>query len=121
MVCQPTALQLEIYERVLSSRVVRSLFQAGGGGGDTLACIGALKKLCNTPTMLSGGPDDEDSATGALVKELAKLLPPGFDASFNVEHSGKMKVLAELLTRLRDDCPNERVVLVSHSTKVRNQ
>ncbi|MCI4391368.1 hypothetical protein PGIGA_G00133440 [Pangasianodon gigas] len=54
--CRPTELQVQLYNELLSSRLVRACFAAAGTHTFThsphLACINALKKLCNHPGLL---------------------------------------------------------------------
>lgn len=48
--CRPGALQVELYQELLSSQSVRFCLQ--GLSENHLVCIGALKKLCNHPCLL---------------------------------------------------------------------
>lgn len=50
--CRPTVLQLELYRKLLSSRVITSCLQGRLENSPHLICIGALKKLCNHPCLL---------------------------------------------------------------------
>ncbi|XP_048364014.1 DNA repair and recombination protein RAD54B isoform X3 [Sphaerodactylus townsendi] len=50
--CRPTALQHELYLRLLRSQMVRSCLQGSLENSPHLICIGALKKLCNHPQLL---------------------------------------------------------------------
>lgn len=54
--CRPTELQVQLYNELLSSRPVRACFAAASTHAFThsphLACINALKKLCNHPGLL---------------------------------------------------------------------
>lgn len=50
--CRPTALQLELYRKLLSSHVITSCLQGRLENSPHLICIGALKKLCNHPCLL---------------------------------------------------------------------
>lgn len=47
-----TPLQLKIYEHVLKSRLVQSCLRGHGDASPHLVCIGALKKLCNSPSLI---------------------------------------------------------------------
>ena len=51
--CRPSLLQLSMYRHLLTSRVVRSCLTSHSSGGSRhLVCIGALKKLCNDPSLI---------------------------------------------------------------------
>lgn len=50
--CAPSPLQLELYKHLLCHRVFRSCLQATTQTHTHLACITALKKLCNHPVLL---------------------------------------------------------------------
>ena len=51
--CRPSLLQLSLYRHLLTSRVVRScLTSYSSEGSRHLLCIGALKKLCNDPSLI---------------------------------------------------------------------
>lgn len=51
--CRPSLLQLSLYRHLLTSRAVRScLTSYSFGGSRHLVCIGALKKLCNDPSLI---------------------------------------------------------------------
>lgn len=51
--CRPSLLQLSLYRHLLMSRAVRScLTSYSFGGSRHLVYIGALKKLCNDPSLI---------------------------------------------------------------------
>lgn len=50
--CEPSALLLVLYERLLCHRVFRACLQGTTQTHTHLACITALKKLCNHPGLL---------------------------------------------------------------------
>ena len=53
VLCRPSLLQLSLYRHLLTSRVVRSsLTSYSSEGSRHLLCIGALKKLCNDPSLI---------------------------------------------------------------------
>ena len=52
-----------------------------------------------------------------LYDDLQAYYPPDFDPNSS-EHSGKLKVLDNLLKNIRGNSPAERVVLVSNYTQV---
>ncbi len=58
--CRPSPLQCTVYRKLLSSRLLRSCLY-GSSNGDTaphLVCIGALKKLCNCPSLVYTNAND---------------------------------------------------------------
>ena len=50
--CGATALQTELYQQLLCHRVFRACLQGSRQTHTHLACITALKKLCNHPSLL---------------------------------------------------------------------
>uniref|UniRef100_A0A7M4FS07 DNA repair and recombination protein RAD54B n=1 Tax=Crocodylus porosus TaxID=8502 RepID=A0A7M4FS07_CROPO len=126
--CRPTALQLELYRKLLSSRIVKSCLQGVLENSPHLICIGALKKLCNHPCLLfkaikekecSGTFDEHDESN--LYEGLVNVFPQDYaSTTFAEADSGKLQVLAKLLTAIRELSPAERVVLVSNYTQTLN-
>ncbi|KAK1173243.1 DNA repair and recombination protein RAD54B isoform X1 [Acipenser oxyrinchus oxyrinchus] len=125
--CEPAALQLEVYRKLLTSRTVRSFLQGATENSPHLVCIGALKKLCNHPGLLhstikkkeqSPKSRHDEVCESALYEGLADLFPEGYAADgYKTEDSGKLQVLADLLAAIRQLSPAERVVLVSNYTQ----
>eukprot|EP00047_Mylnosiga_fluctuans_P017888 m.65180 g.65180 ORF g.65180 m.65180 type:complete len:651 (+) comp7311_c0_seq1:1-1953(+) len=117
MFCPPTTLQRELYVRVLGSDMVQLCLSATGGGAPHLICISALKKLCNSPTLLttraaSAAPDEEDSSMFASVVQLV----PQFSDVMDARISSKLNVVVQILQRIKSTT-TERVLVVSNSTK----
>lgn len=50
--CEPSPLQRELYKHLLCHRVFRACLQGSTQTHTHLACITALKKLCNHPGLL---------------------------------------------------------------------
>ena len=50
--CEPSPLQLDLYKQLLCHRVFRACLQSSTQTHTHLACITALKKLCNHPGLL---------------------------------------------------------------------
>lgn len=48
--CKPSALQLSLYSQMLQGKLFRSCLRSDGA--THLVCIGALKKLCNHPSLI---------------------------------------------------------------------
>ncbi|XP_022085624.1 DNA repair and recombination protein RAD54B-like [Acanthaster planci] len=135
--CKPSPLQLLLYQWLLSSRVLRSCLTASSQYAEAsfssphLVCITALKKLCNHPGLLhqacldadtehreTGSVDDGFLAEESLYKDLLPFFPDNYTVdSVDMEHSGKMQVLADLLCSLHENGPSEKIVLVSNYTQ----
>ncbi|XP_069813394.1 DNA repair and recombination protein RAD54B-like isoform X2 [Dendropsophus ebraccatus] len=123
--CKPSAFQLDLYRKLLSSRLVRSCLQGSGESSPHLVCIGALKKLCNHPSLLYKTIQEKsrnvDCEERSLYETLAELFPQDYSISTATEaESGKLQVLTKLLFAIREHSPSERVVLVSHYTQTLN-
>ncbi|KAJ0076633.1 hypothetical protein Patl1_36148 [Pistacia atlantica] len=123
--CKLTPLQSELYNHFIHSKNVKRAISEETKQSKILAYITALKKLCNHPkliydTIKSGNP----GTTG--FEDCIRFFPPemfsgrsgswsGGDGSW-VELSGKMHVLARLLSHLRHRT-DDRIVLVSNYTQ----
>ncbi|XP_069477466.1 DNA repair and recombination protein RAD54B isoform X2 [Ambystoma mexicanum] len=126
--CRPSTLQLQLYRKLLNSRVIRSCLQGVLENSPHLVCILALKKLCNHPALLftaiqeKGNHSNTDGNSECnLYDGLLEVFPPEFNsARFAESESGKLQVLTKLLAGIRAHCPSERVVLVSNYTKTLN-
>ena len=65
--CKMSTLQLALYKHLLGSHLVRSCLRRSATFSPHLVCIGALKKLCNSPSFIYeaaaiAGACDERSA-----------------------------------------------------------
>ncbi|NXA45483.1 RA54B protein, partial [Nothocercus julius] len=128
--CQPTVLQLELYRKLLNSRVIRSCLQGRLENSPHLVCIGALKKLCNHPCLLFKAIKEkqcdssrEEHDESSLYEGLTDAFPQEFTAdTFSETYSGKLQVLVKLLAAIRELGSSERqvVVLVSNYTQTLN-
>ncbi|XP_031260342.1 protein CHROMATIN REMODELING 25 [Pistacia vera] len=123
--CKLTPLQSELYNHFIHSKNVKRAISEETKQSKILAYITALKKLCNHPkliydTIKSGNP----GTTG--FEDCIRFFPPemfsgrsgswsGGDGAW-VELSGKMHVLARLLSHLRHRT-DDRIVLVSNYTQ----
>ncbi|NXX49555.1 RA54B protein, partial [Tricholaema leucomelas] len=128
--CLPTALQLELYRKLLSSQVIRSCLQGRLESSPHLVCIGALKKLCNHPCLLfkalkektcDAVSDEQDESS--LYEGLIDVFPQGYTSDTCSESdSGKLQVLVKLLAAIHELSSSERqvVVLVSNYTQTLN-
>uniref|UniRef100_A0A8C7XJD1 RAD54 homolog B n=1 Tax=Oryzias sinensis TaxID=183150 RepID=A0A8C7XJD1_9TELE len=117
--CEPSALQQELYQRLLCHRVFRACMQGSTQTSTHLACITALKKLCNHPGLLYATERKESGTLeSSLYERLADLFPETYSlAGFNTADSGKLLVLSDLLAAIRQLSPSDRVVLVSNYTQ----
>ncbi|KAJ8394570.1 hypothetical protein AAFF_G00043730 [Aldrovandia affinis] len=123
--CRPAPLQLKLYRQLLSHRLVRACLQGALENSPHLACIGALKKLCNHPGLLyatvqekEGVRVEHNGAEVSLYEGLGELFPEGYSSGgFNITDSGKLQVLSDLLAAVRQLSPSDRVVLVSNYTQ----
>ncbi|XP_030847505.1 DNA repair and recombination protein RAD54B isoform X1 [Strongylocentrotus purpuratus] len=138
--CKPSALQLRLYQHLLRSPLIRSCLSRGyassaSAGSPHLVCIGALKKLCNDPSLLyqasrkadeegkrRGGESwllDHDDEEESLYKGLLPIYPPEYtEGRPLLAHCGKLCVLSEMLRAMHaDPTRRERLVLVSNYTQ----
>ncbi|XP_068426910.1 DNA repair and recombination protein RAD54B [Clinocottus analis] len=119
--CEPSPLQRELYAHLICHRVFRGCLQGSTQTHTHLACITALKKLCNHPGLLyrsSKERADSGSVENSLYEGLAELFPESYSSSeFNMTDSGKLLVLSDLLTAIRQLSPSDRVVVVSNYTQ----
>uniref|UniRef100_A0A3B3BE28 RAD54 homolog B n=1 Tax=Oryzias melastigma TaxID=30732 RepID=A0A3B3BE28_ORYME len=119
--CEPSALQRELYQHLLCHRVFRACLQGSTQTSTHLACITALKKLCNHPGLLYATVKERTesgSLESSLYEGLADLFPESYSLTgFNTADSGKLLVLSDLLAAIRQLSPSDRVVLVSNYTQ----
>ncbi|XP_052351538.1 DNA repair and recombination protein RAD54B isoform X2 [Oncorhynchus keta] len=119
--CSPSPLQRELYQALLSHRVIRACLQGSTQTHTHLACITALKKLCNHPGLLYSTVQehsDGSSAEGSLYEGLRGVFPESYSSGgFSTADSGKLLVLSDLLTTIHHLSPTDRVVLVSNYTQ----
>ncbi|XP_042146804.1 DNA repair and recombination protein RAD54B isoform X2 [Ixodes scapularis] len=125
--CRPTSLQLTVYRELLASNAVQACLSSylSCDANHHLACILALRKLCNHPSLLA--PRHSPSSD----KEQVDLLPTKSQKQFSLDmsklaaesleaSSGKLKVLAAMLASLWDSSPREKIVVVSNFTRMLN-
>ncbi|PLB48175.1 hypothetical protein P170DRAFT_386497 [Aspergillus steynii IBT 23096] len=112
--CNPTATQANIYQNVLASPVFQS---AIGNSENALQLITILKKLCNSPSLLS--PRNQDERPSKTIASLLSSLPPNLLRHFSPSSSAKVRVLDQLLYNLHTKT-TEKIVLVSNYTSTLN-
>ncbi|KAE9972644.1 hypothetical protein BLS_003941 [Venturia inaequalis] len=106
--CRPTPPQAALYRAVLESPI----FAASLGSTETsLQLINVLKKICNSPALLTkqSSEDNSENTTNLLASLPQKLLKADNGAS------AKILVLNSLLHQLRGNT-QEKIVLVSNYT-----
>ncbi|XP_072548095.1 DNA repair and recombination protein RAD54B isoform X2 [Salminus brasiliensis] len=116
--CRPTELQMQLYSALLSTRSVRAYLSGYNtlSHSPHLACINALKKLCNHPGLLYNTVKEN---TDELYEGLsAELFPEAYSTgSFCTADSGKLLVLTDLLNAIQHVNRTDKVVLVSNYTQ----
>ncbi|GES59517.1 DNA-dependent ATPase [Aspergillus terreus] len=113
--CDPTPTQANIYQNVLASPVFQSVI---GNAESALQLITILKKLCNSPSLLSP-KNNKDQAPSETVAALLASLPPNLLRHFSPSSSAKVRVLDQLLHKLHTTT-SEKIVLVSNYTSTLN-
>ena len=112
--CNPTSTQAKIYREVLASPVFQT---ALGNSESALQLITILKKLCNSPSLLS--PKTSQESANGTVEALVSSLAPNILRNLTPASSGKIRVLDQLLYNLRTST-SEKIVLVSNYTTTLN-
>ncbi|KAL2871932.1 DEAD/DEAH box helicase [Aspergillus lucknowensis] len=112
--CKPTTTQAKIYQNVLASPVFQSVI---GNSESALQLITILKKLCNSPSLLS--PKNGNDSPSDTIVALLSSLPPNLLRHFSPSSSAKIRVLDQLLHHLRTST-SEKIVLVSNYTSTLN-
>ncbi|XP_065101608.2 DNA repair and recombination protein RAD54B [Paramisgurnus dabryanus] len=118
--CKPTELQLRLYGVLLATRPIKACLSSAGIHSYThsphLACINALKKLCNHPGLLYNTLQEKTNEM--FEDEMMELFPEGYSTgAFSTADSGKLLVLTDLLSAIQDVNRKDRVVLVSNYTQ----
>ena len=110
LVCRPTSTQASVYRHVLAS----PLFQSALGNSEaTLQLITLLKKVCNSPRLLSANLNDPEKVISPMTASLIDSIPANLLR--NPASSTKIRVLDQLLHSLRKST-TEKVVIVSNFT-----
>ncbi|XP_028396792.1 DNA repair and recombination protein RAD54B-like [Dendronephthya gigantea] len=123
--CRASHLQLQLYQHLTSSRWFKSCLSSSYASSLHLMCISALKKLCNHPCLLYRRNATEQvekqhlTDAESLYDDLQAYYPPDIDPNSS-DHSGKLKVLDNLLGKICANNPAERVVVVSNYTQTLN-
>lgn len=109
--CKPTASQAEIYHHVLQSPIFGKVV---GSPEASLQLITILKKVCNSPTLLSRSLKDAQPSN-TNVADLLANIPYSLLRSDRLVASSKMRVLDGMLKQLSTNT-QEKIVLVSNYT-----
>ena len=111
--CNPTPTQANIYRHVLAS----PMFQCALGSSESaLQLITILKKLCNSPSLLSPKiAAVDESANFASIISLLETLPQNLLKTLGPQASTKIRILDAFLYQLSRNT-SEKIVLVSHYT-----
>uniref|UniRef100_A0A8C1F2U9 RAD54 homolog B n=1 Tax=Cyprinus carpio carpio TaxID=630221 RepID=A0A8C1F2U9_CYPCA len=118
--CKPTELQLRLYGVLLATRPIRACLSGARTHTYThsphLACINALKKLCNHPGLLYNTLQEKSDEM--FEDGIMELFPEGYSTgAFSTADSGKLLVLTDLLSAIQHVNRTDRVVLVSNYTQ----
>lgn len=118
--CKPTELQLRLYGVLLATRPIRACLSSRSTHAYThsphLACINALKKLCNHPGLLYNTL--QEKMDEMFEDGMMELFPEGYTTgAFSTADSGKLLVLTDLLSAIQQVDHKDRVVLVSNYTQ----
>ncbi|QGA18342.1 hypothetical protein EYB26_006026 [Talaromyces marneffei] len=114
ILCNPTSVQASIYRHVLGSPIFQS---ALGNTEGAFSLLTVLKKLCNSPSLLTAKAGDEPP--NATMEALLSTLTPSLRRQFSPSSSGKIRVLDQLLHNLQTTT-SEKIVLVSNYTSTLN-
>lgn len=113
--CRPTDAQVSVYDAILrpgTQTESKSIFDAALKSSDmTLKLINVLKKVCNSPSLLS--KDSAEEEEGSIGQQLAEKLPQR--VLKNTVASSKLSLLDEMLHTIRSTT-DEKVVVVSNYT-----
>lgn len=113
--CQPSPLQKSLYRRMVDSSYLQSCFTMDGSRH--LACIMALRKLCNSPKLiLDQAEKQEDQETQGFRNDIKSLMDDHRLDFSNPQTGGKLTFVESLLKSIRGNT-SERVVLVSNFTQ----
>ena len=108
--CRPTSAQASVYRHVLAS----PMFQSALGNPEAhLQLITILKKICNSPKLLSAATTNPEKVASPLTTSLLSTIPPQLLSTS--AGSTKIRVLDQLLHTIRSTT-SEKVVLVSNFT-----
>lgn len=109
--CNPTPSQANFYRHVLASPVFQSVL---GNSESALQLITILKKICNSPSLLTAKSTNDNP--NDTVSALLSAIPPKLQRLASTPGmSAKIRVLDQLLHNLHTNT-SEKIVLVSNYT-----
>ncbi|KAJ5780023.1 SNF2-related protein [Penicillium paradoxum] len=108
--CKPTRPQANIYKAVLASPIFQS---AMGNAESALQLITILKKLSNSPSLLTA--KNNDNSPNETMASLIASIPQPLHRHLSPSSSAKIRVLDQLLDTMRNKT-DEKIVLVSNYT-----
>jgi len=110
--CKPTLPQLDIYKAILASPAFDKLMRKPEC---SLQLITLLKKVCNSPALLSVKTDDDDGQGSSYIKTILDDKNVARLRGNDSASSGKLKVIDRMLKILKETT-TEKIVLVSNYT-----
>ncbi|KAJ5382281.1 SNF2-related protein [Penicillium concentricum] len=108
--CKPTRPQANIYKAVLASPIFQT---AMGNAESALQLITILKKLSNSPSLLT--TKNNDNTPNETMTALIASIPQPLHRHLSPSSSAKIRVLDQLLDTMRNKT-DEKIVLVSNYT-----
>ncbi|KAF2431392.1 hypothetical protein EJ08DRAFT_185870 [Tothia fuscella] len=108
--CQPTNAQAALYRAVLESPTYSTIL---GSSEASLQLINILKKICNSPSLLTKAVSDDAKPNANITALLASMSPALLKAG--PAASAKLQMLDTLLHQLHTNT-KEKIVLVSNYT-----
>ncbi|OQE06213.1 hypothetical protein PENVUL_c019G07548 [Penicillium vulpinum] len=108
--CKPTRPQANIYKAVLASPIFQT---AMGNAESALQLITILKKLSNSPSLLTA--KNNDDTPNETMAALIASIPQPLHRHLSPSSSAKIRVLDQLLDTMRNKT-DEKIVLVSNYT-----
>ncbi|OQD62625.1 hypothetical protein PENPOL_c011G06032 [Penicillium polonicum] len=108
--CKPTRPQANIYKAVLASPIFQT---AMGNAESALQLITILKKLSNSPSLLTA--KNNNNTSNETMTALIESIPQPLHRHLSPSSSAKIRVLDQLLDTMRNKT-DEKIVLVSNYT-----
>lgn len=105
--CRPTQTQISVYRSIIGTQAFKTAMESTTSG---LELINVLKKVCNSPSLLTAKNEKGEDKTKAEYLEGVSA------SSLNRGASGKLQVLDSLLHQI-NSTTEEKVVLVSNYTQ----
>ena len=111
--CEPTKTQANLYRHILAAPIFQNAF---GSSECALQLINILKKLSNSPSLISSrAAEADDNVNSASVTALLESLPRSLLQMMGPQASAKIRILDSFLYTLSRRT-SEKIVLVSNYT-----